>query len=147
MATCPQTRREREGEKENSGFRNRRTMKPGKAKSIGHRDGPSENRRIKKARKLRKEEEEEEVKTKKMKKMKKKEKITTSETRAHHLQRAVTNEFLLSSVPPQLISRSDWHNSAERTRRPAISRSNSPLPLLLASPSPSRPFSNLAHPL
>ena len=35
---------------------------------------------------------------------------------AHHLQRAVTNEFLLSPVPPRLISRSDWHNTATNER-------------------------------
>lgn len=35
---------------------------------------------------------------------------------AHHLQGAVTNEFLLSPVPSRLISRSDWHNTATNER-------------------------------
>lgn len=51
---------------------------------------------------------------------------------AHHLQRAVTNEFLLSPVPPRLISRSDWHNTATNERdsrniEESLSLSSSPL--------------------
>lgn len=60
---------------------------------------------------------------------------------AHHLQRAVTNEFLLSPVPPRLISRSDWHNTATNERDSRnIDESLSLFPLSLLR-------SNLAHPL
>ena len=51
---------------------------------------------------------------------------------AHHLQGAVTNEFLLSPVPSRLISRSDWHNTATNERdsrniEESLSLSSSPL--------------------
>lgn len=60
---------------------------------------------------------------------------------AHHLQRAVTNEFLLSPVPSRLISRSDWHNTATNERDSRnIDESLSLFPLSLLR-------SNLAHPL
>lgn len=106
--------------------------KTGKEKSIDHTGGGGGERRKKSSESSEIKEREERIRRRRRLR-----RIRS----AHHLQRAVTNEFLLSPVPPRLISRSDWHNTATNERDSRnIDESLSLFPLSLLR-------SNLAHPL